>query len=282
MTETMDFKADVMIDIETLSTAPDAEILSVGAVPFRLNEQTDNFHENNIWRPRVWQLAPNGGRIDRDTIAWWMKQGDLARAQAFPETGYVSFLQFSYELEIWLHELDGTVDIYFPEGVPSPAVRIWGHGPHFDMAILDMAHWRNLGRPAPWKYNAVRDTRTLWHAAGIDWDTRIKELNPDHAHDPMHDAIAQAKLVQEAWAKVNDWRTIHKLTMDVNEEIRTTVYGVTTLEGFTPEQLVEQELKRLSAPPDADYHTFSPASEGSRRCLTCGGDTMTFVHQRRN
>lgn len=187
MTETARYIRDVMVDLETLGTTPGAPILSIGAVEFVLDGDVlgREFYRNTI--PEF-----DGAQPDASTLYWWFQQSDEARKRlTTPEPIHLTIAL--PEFEEWLTHDRGN------------EFRIWSHGPSFDIAFLEM-WWRRVpsveGR-TPWRYDAARDTRTLFHAAGIDWD-REMEIQTAVEHDALEDAKGQARVVQTAWAKLRE------------------------------------------------------------------------------
>ncbi|NJN05272.1 MAG: 3'-5' exoribonuclease [Rhodobacteraceae bacterium] len=55
----------IMIDLETLSTQPDARLLSIGAVSY-----TDSTILDDVYLP----VQDVGGHVCPDTVAWWLTQ----------------------------------------------------------------------------------------------------------------------------------------------------------------------------------------------------------------
>lgn len=168
---------DVMIDLETLSTRPDAMIVSIGAVAFGPQGVGDELHA-------VIDPAGAMGHIDPSTVAWWLGQGDEAR---YPISSLyagerVSLAHAVQRLTWFLRDL----------AVPPAALRIWGHGSSFDLPIIESA-FRACGHPIPWGHRAPRDTRTILELGGV------KVTMPEHAkHNAVEDARAQAEAVIEA------------------------------------------------------------------------------------
>ena len=72
---------------------------------------------------------------------------------------------------------------------------IWAQGPAFDIVILENLY-RQLGKPVPWNYYTIRDSRTLLKALG---DTRIFDSNS--LHNALADSINQVVAIQTAVAK---------------------------------------------------------------------------------
>lgn len=198
MSETMAFTTDVMVDLETLSTAPTAAILSIGAVAFELTgdgpirrispsgveleSRRYEFYANVM-------LDSRNSKVDDGTLRWWLGQSEAARARlSTPEPLWPSVAIADFEN--WLERL-GVGDEF----------RIWGHGANFDIPILEHA----FGRRVPWRYNAARDTRTLFHIAGAPWDDWFKEMAHGEEHDALADAHLQVRMVQRAWKMLGAW-----------------------------------------------------------------------------
>ncbi|CAL8981568.1 hypothetical protein RHODGE_RHODGE_02807 [Rhodoplanes serenus] len=163
----------LMIDIETLGTAPDAAILSVGAcyfVPFAVAD------ESIIGSAYYAAVAPASaiaeGSIDSDTLRWWLTQPEEQRAEAF---GGTTPLRLA---------LAGLVD-FVRRCAPD---WVWANAPQFDLVILESA-MRRLAIEVPWSYRAPRCVRTLKALAG-DLVAPLPRTTP--AHDALADARHQA------------------------------------------------------------------------------------------
>lgn len=161
---------DIMLDLETLGTKPGSVILSIDACTFGSPERR-TFHALLDLDSQV----RRGMTIDPSTIMWWFKQTDQARAaQDMPR------------------DQPGDVLPAFADwctAVSGGSFTIWGHGSNFDLPLIEALFDRYLVK-WPWKYNAVRDTRTVFAIAGKkmgDFGTP----NP-LAHDALQDAIYQA------------------------------------------------------------------------------------------
>lgn len=168
---------DVMIDLETLSTRPDAMIRSIGAVAFGPNGLGAEFSA---------VISPAGamGHMDAETVAWWLGQGDAARHPlSAAYTGKREHLASALQrFRLFLHDLPVFIE----------KIRVWGHGSSFDLPIIESA-FRACGHQIPWGHRAARDTRTILELANV----RI--ATPEDAkHDALGDARAQARAVIEA------------------------------------------------------------------------------------
>ena len=73
---------DIMIDLETLATSPDAAILTIGAVRFDPfgRELTDPEMDSFYVRVDLDSCDEIGLVTNDDTIAWWANQSDEAKA----------------------------------------------------------------------------------------------------------------------------------------------------------------------------------------------------------
>lgn len=163
---------DVMIDIETLDTAPTAVILSVGAVRFNLDEP-QFLGEQFVRYIDIASSQAHYRTISGSTVEWWMKQSDDARAKI--TSGVRSPMP---EVLGALVEFIGDAD------------RVWGNGADFDNVIVNSAC--KAAGIRPWKYYANSCYRTL------------KNLYPEvekpkfegTAHDALADAVNQALHLQ--------------------------------------------------------------------------------------
>jgi hypothetical protein len=172
---------DVMIDIETLGTTPGSAILSLGAVMFGPTGLGEEFYAPIS----LASCSKAGLAIDPGTVAWWMKQSDAARAAAFRddvEPLPVALQQFTRWFEL------------------VEAERPWCQGANFDAPLLEAAY-RACGMTPPWKYWAVRDTRTLYELA----DVRVDRALGTH-HNALDDARAQAEAAVVALQRLQDVR----------------------------------------------------------------------------
>lgn len=160
---------DVMLDLETAGTAPGCAILTIGAVTFGPAGLGNTFYA----AVSLASATALGLTIDPDTIAWWMKQSEEARAAAFQADGW-PLVQVLRELSDWF--------------AAQGAVRIWSHGASFDVPIIEVAY-RAASLPAPWKFWDVRDTRTLYDLAGV---------KPDRSQGMHHNALDDARAQAEA------------------------------------------------------------------------------------
>jgi hypothetical protein len=176
-----------MVDIETMSTLPTAAIVSIGAVRFdpRTSECGETFYQS-VSLASCLQL---GLSVDASTIVWWVNQSQEARAALFKDEKVIE--ESLWDFTKWMTDCIAQVS-------PDEAVkhRVWCNGPSFDGTILENAY-RVCGLPIPWKYNSLRDVRTIVDLSGVNVDTIPKV---GISHNALDDAIFQAKMVQAGYA----------------------------------------------------------------------------------
>ena len=130
---------NVMIDLETLDIICSARIISIGAVEFDL--------ESKQLGREFFMLVDHTSQIRRttseDTLKWWDGQSEAAKKQL---TGYILLSEALMEFRDWL---------------PEDCI-VWGNGSSFDIGILEHAY-TEFSMLYPWKYNAIRDVRTINH-----------------------------------------------------------------------------------------------------------------------
>jgi hypothetical protein len=187
---------NISLDLETWGTNPGCDIRSIGAVVF--NPATNHIAERNSngafyialdnpvvgWNPqtnepkRLYPLAR-----DPKTEVWWEQQSEAAQAA------------FSNPVDL----LDGLMLFkrWFDQICPRPAdARIWSHGAHFDVPILEAA-FKCVGYDAPWHYRSPRDTRTVFEQARLDPDTCLSGFAAagNVHHHALDDATTQARAI---------------------------------------------------------------------------------------
>jgi 3' exoribonuclease, RNase T-like len=155
-----------MIDLETLGTAVNAAILGIGACTFGHEGKRDEFYLaiDPVSSQR------QGGRVDMETVMWWMKQGEEARDAAFNGQTHIGMAlsQFS----AWVKALGG--------------VKVWGNGASFDIVLLETALQRSRIE-IPWTHKDHRCYRTLRSMAEVPYEPSAI------AHHALYDALAQAR-----------------------------------------------------------------------------------------
>jgi len=167
----------IMLDLETLGTSAGCVVATIGAVRFTPHEILDSIY----LRLDIRQQQRDGLHIDADTVLWWLKRDEAARAEL--TAGDVQRpTQALTALADWMRSA-GQVD------------ELWGNGADFDCVIL-AAMYRQLlsGAFLPWRYSAHRCFRTM---AALYPQVQM-EREGTH-HNALDDAISQAKHLQRIW-----------------------------------------------------------------------------------
>jgi hypothetical protein len=177
-------RKDVMVDIETLSTRPNAVIVSIGAIKFDRKGPLEKLEEMDSFYTKVSRESCEvlGMNVDPSTVEWWNRQDDAIRFEALenPE-GRLPIKDALKNLATWI----GTSQY------------IWGHGDDFDCVILGEAY-NICNIKVPWKFWNTRDTRTLFDLAGI----RNADLPKNDKHHPIHDCFRQVSGVSMSMVKL--------------------------------------------------------------------------------
>jgi hypothetical protein len=166
--------ADIMIDIETCGTGPEACILTVAAQCFDPLRRHD-FDSYPSYYARVDPGSQPNRRVQDDTIAWWATQPLEAQQEAFGEENRIPLQQCLEELGrlIWQSK------------------RFFANGPTFDANILEHAY-KEANMALPWKFYMVRDARTIY--------SLVPSLNkPAASHHALEDCRRQIGLLWDTF-----------------------------------------------------------------------------------
>ena len=170
----------LMIDVETLGTAADAVILSVGAVKFDL--LSDQFDEEGFYGSiSIDSNLEAGRRINEDTLLWWLKQP--AAAQAVFHENKLPLEQTLIDLSDWLGDSNW---------------KVWSKGPSFDISMIEHAY-KQFGMVPPWDFWNARCVRTYMDLPGAKG---ISAPDEGIKHNALSDACQQAKTVQAIHKKI--------------------------------------------------------------------------------
>ncbi len=160
----------VSLDIETMSSRPDAAVVGVGARVFDTAGLGKGF-EAYISQSDASRI----GMVSMDTMAWWAKQP----AYSVVFGGKMDAATAAKKLSEFFEE-------HKPEYV-------WANGPQFDCVIL--RNWfAQVGLKCPWHYRAERDFRTIRHVGEL-LQVDTNNLYDGTAHTPLDDATNQARVI---------------------------------------------------------------------------------------
>lgn len=159
----MGSNVEIMVDIETLGTAPGAVILSIGAAA----SDGRTFYRKIYIADSLYR----GFEVNADTLAWWRKQSREAWESTTDPAESFTVIDTLHYFSIWV--------TMYSEDV---TVRLWGDSAGFDLGLIAEA-CRRVGHPVPWKYQQEHCYRTL----------RQILKSPKPAAELAHNALSDAK-----------------------------------------------------------------------------------------
>jgi len=168
-----------MIDLETLSTKPNATILTIGGVkfdPYSFTEPSQGMYH----RIDVDSQTAMGRDVMQETIDWWGTQPAEVRDEALGDEDRIDLKYFVKQVNKW----SVGVDVF------------WCQGPLFDYAILQN-FYAQMKVPVPWNYWQIRDSRTLFSLVPRDLNEKRTGL-----HNALEDCYFQARKVQRVYKEL--------------------------------------------------------------------------------
>tara|TARA_B100001287_G_C22644446_1_gene511903 strand:- start:192 stop:746 length:555 start_codon:yes stop_codon:yes gene_type:complete len=176
----------LMIDLETLATTIDANVLTIGAIKFNPHEDYKSWEWGKFPEVQTFyrRIDPETGtdiglRMDDETLEWWSNQAESVKAEAFNDNDR--------------HTISDVFrDLY---KFALPCKYIWAHGVAFDTVICEQI-FHKLKRGAPWMFYNLRDTRTLF---GLS-DPKMPDAQHHHA---LYDCWRQIIGVQNVYKDLN-------------------------------------------------------------------------------
>lgn len=168
------------IDLETIDTRPQSTVLSLGAVKFNPFDDSEP-HSEMYFKVSIDDQDRLGRTASDDTIEWWGKQDPKIMEEAFDQNGAIT-------VEEALKQVSK-----FCVGVDV----LWGQGYGFDYTIIEDMY-RSIGKPIPYNFWQVRDSRTLFSVCKEDPRKKIQ----NDLHNALADAYYQSKAIQMAYAEL--------------------------------------------------------------------------------
>lgn len=168
-----------MIDLETLSTNPNATILTVGGVKFDPYTQIEP-SQGMYFRVDVDSQTAMGRDVMQETLDWWGTQDKEIMEEALGDNDRISISEMLKTINKWCVG----VDVF------------WSQGPLFDYAILQ-DFYAQMKTPVPWNYWQIRDSRTLFSLVPRDPNEKRTGL-----HNALEDCYFQAKKVQKTYKQL--------------------------------------------------------------------------------
>jgi len=177
----------MMLDIETLSTFPNAAVIAIGVV-------IRNDDNPTYLQARSWFIYRDLviGHENPETIEWWNAQNPVVRNQVFGGN------QLPREA---LEELNGFLrsNGIHPDAIEN--VRCYASPAMFDFPIL-RHQYQMLGMIPAWSWRTERCLSTLREEIQDHFSIRIKEVEPELKHHPVHDCLAQFKELDACFSEL--------------------------------------------------------------------------------
>jgi hypothetical protein len=177
---------DAMIDIETLSTSPNALVLTIGAIifnprdePIPLKNMKTFYKRIDIESCKVLKLD-----VDKNTLEWWKDQPKESRYEAIENTDREHVKSVLLSLSDFIKDCNC----------------IWANSPNFDCVILENVY-KKLGLEIPWKFWNLRDTRTVYAIANL----KLRNFSDKNvSHHALEDCYSQIKCLNASLRKLNN------------------------------------------------------------------------------
>lgn len=179
MSNYIEHKKNIMLDLETLATTPDAVMLSIAATEFYPFEDlhTENPRTVESFSILIDLESQDNRAVSDDTVAWWARQNQVVQDMMFSPDNRIALSAGLDKLAKFVWQKD----------------RIWSQG-SFDINILEHAY-RQYGKPTPWNFWQIRDNRTIMDLMAIDL--------PTATHDPLEDCKRQVFALKTILNKLN-------------------------------------------------------------------------------
>lgn len=170
---------NIMVDLETMSSAPNAAIVAIGATTFGNGEGARSFFQRAV---HLNSSHGEGLHIDPNTVVWWLRQPQPIINATFNTGEAVGLREALESFSEWVHAVGREQEVL-----------LWGNGAAFDNVVLRSAYTA-LGLPAPWSFRGDRCYRTIKATA----PHIIAPVN-DRPHEALSDAITQARHLEAIW-----------------------------------------------------------------------------------
>jgi hypothetical protein len=174
----------IMLDIETLGTAPGSIIFQIAAKTFTLPASNKEKTQTLDLHIKPSSCRRYGLTSDPATEKWWADQG-LTETHA---ENHPNALDLPYALYILTNFIEHHTTPPAPKGEKYQALQLWSKGA-FDYPLLEAAY-NSISIPTPWKYYQLNDLRTVIKLANIK--------APPATHEALDDVTQQINLLHQA------------------------------------------------------------------------------------
>ncbi len=198
--DSSDLMADVMLDLESLSTNNNATVLSIGAV--QCNVKTGKYGKKiHIFVDALPQMI-NGADVCMKTLTWWTSQKNEAKNKLLhnktvePGDACLQFISFIDQVKESILKTDPSFKV--------ENMKLWGNGILADNVWIEN-FFKRCGVEFPFDYWAHQDVRTLTQIEDYD---KVKKLTGDFVgikHDAIDDCLHQIKMCHIAYKHVKGY-----------------------------------------------------------------------------
>lgn len=181
---------NIMVDLETMSTAHNAAIVSIGAVEFTLpGPNTEGLVGSHFYRHvDLASCIDRGMKVDGGTVMWWMNQSAEARQSIYRKDDLVSIHDALVSFHLWCRDITDA---------KKNELRVWGNGAAFDNVILANAY-AACGLEAPWNFWNDMCYRTIKNLSNV----RLVNRHGVY-HNALDDARTQAEHLIDIYRQKN-------------------------------------------------------------------------------
>ena len=199
---------DITFDFETASTAPDAAPMTLGAIVWNRNTDTDSPFTDDAFSIAIdlRTCVVEGFAFDQETVDWWSRQNEMAKQSVTEDECYgvdTAFQQFTD----WIEQMKKKYE--------ADTVCLWCQGQDFDFPILKTIA-RKFGLSLPIHQHYFRDCRTyVLETALILADTHsAPEGFAFSVDDILEKPMRAYDLIPKLSAKAMEGRTQHDALYD--------------------------------------------------------------------
>lgn len=194
---------DVMLDIETLGVADDAQVIQISAGAFDLESTVSELSDMKTF-DCVLDLSTLGDTItvEQGTLKFWTSDTSNASVlyRMLTNDNGVTEQIMVEKFHKWLLYL---IDSYEFRRLTLVEIRLWGNGIIFDNVKVENL-FKKYGLESPIKFYNHRDVRTIVELVADKLHTDVDTYRGQYAygiekHNAIHDVLYQARYVTHAY-----------------------------------------------------------------------------------
>jgi hypothetical protein len=202
---------DITFDFETVSTAPNAAPMSMGAIVWNRDTDIESPFTDDAFSIAIdlRTCVVEGFSFDQDTIEWWSRQNETAKQSVTEEECYAVDMAFVQFCE-WIDRMK--------KKYGADTVCLWCQGQDFDFPILKTIA-RKFGLKMPVHQHYFRDCRTYVLETVLTLLSADNRTNETHSvHLTLGDVLEKPMRAYDLIPKIkSDWldgRTQHDALYD--------------------------------------------------------------------